>query len=91
MKDLGQLLLINQRGVLYMSPQDGISGTRMLASTGKEYAAFNRTNEILRLASAFFAKEADPTRRRWWRSWKRIITPSSWYLRALTSNRSLDW
>ena len=31
----------------------------------KENAELKRTNEILRLASAFFAQEADPTRRRW--------------------------
>jgi transposase len=30
----------------------------------KENAELKRTNEILRLASAFFAQEADPTRRR---------------------------
>ena len=31
----------------------------------KENAELKRTNEILRLASSFFAQEADPTRRRW--------------------------
>ena len=31
----------------------------------RENAELKRTNEILRLASAFFAQEADPTRRRW--------------------------
>jgi len=30
----------------------------------KENAELKRTNEILRLASSFFAQEADPTRRR---------------------------
>ena len=30
----------------------------------RENAELKRTNEILRLASAFFAQEADPTRRR---------------------------
>ena len=32
--------------------------------TSKETEELKRTNEILRLASAFFAQEADPTRRR---------------------------
>lgn len=31
----------------------------------RENAELKRTNEILRLASSFFAQEADPTRRRW--------------------------
>lgn len=31
----------------------------------KENAELRRTNEILRAASAFFAQEADPTRRRY--------------------------
>ena len=35
-----------------------------LARVKKENAELRRTNEILRLASSFFAQEADPTRRR---------------------------
>ena len=35
-----------------------------LARVRKENAELRRTNEILRLASSFFAQEADPTRRR---------------------------
>ncbi|WP_045386188.1 transposase [Mycobacterium kyorinense] len=35
-----------------------------LAKLKKDNAELRRTNEILRLASSFFAQEADPTRRR---------------------------
>ena len=35
-----------------------------LARLRKENAELKRTNEILKLASSFFAQEADPTRRR---------------------------
>jgi transposase-like protein len=38
--------------------------TEELKRLRKENAELKRTNEILRLASAFFAQEADPTRRR---------------------------
>ena len=38
--------------------------TQELKRLRKENAELKRTNEILRLASAFFAQEADPTRRR---------------------------
>jgi hypothetical protein len=38
--------------------------TEELKRLRKENADLKRTNEILRLASAFFAQEADPTRRR---------------------------
>jgi transposase len=50
--------------------------TEELRRLRKENAELKRTNEILRLASAFFAQEADPTRRRSCRLWKRIVTPS---------------
>jgi transposase len=35
-----------------------------LSRLKKENSELRRTNEILRLASSFFAQEADPTRRR---------------------------
>src|SRR5215211_1684733 len=38
--------------------------TEELKRLRRENAELKRTNEILRLASAFFAQEADPTRRR---------------------------
>ena len=38
--------------------------TEELKRLRKENAELKRTNEILRLASSFFAQEADPTRRR---------------------------
>ena len=38
--------------------------TEELRRLRKENAELKRTNEILRLVRAFFAQEADPTRRR---------------------------
>ena len=38
--------------------------TEELKRLRRDNAELKRTNEILRLASAFFAQEADPTRRR---------------------------
>lgn len=41
------------------------TGSAELKRLRKENAELRRTNEILRAASAFFAQEADPTRRRY--------------------------
>lgn len=42
----------------------------------RENAELKRTNEILKLATSFFAQEADPTRRRSRCSWRPIRAPT---------------
>jgi transposase len=46
------------------APEFRARATEELKRLRKENAELKRTNEIWRLASAFFAQEADPTRRR---------------------------